>query len=678
LDPSTTSTASVPVVFGPPDRLLFGFYHSPGGERRSSLGLVLCNPLGHESMCVHRTYRHLSEQVATSGLPAIRFDYQGTGDSSGRPGDPGRVGAWIDSVRSAILELQVRGGVERVALFGVGFGATIAAIAASEEKAVVAWIAWAPAVAGHAYVRDLRAARMLESSKVPAAKRTDGSEEIMGFLFSRETLADMSAVDLLALPERVAGRVLLIGRRDGGEARLTAGELQLVERHRSQGADVRVATESGYASMMRDPYRSEVPHATLHAVVSWLHEVDSGVLEAPLSSGPASSVPASSGPTSSVPASRAPASRVLTTLPWGAGAGVSETPLFFGGTSRLFGVLTEPESSVPADRPIFCLLNVGADHHVGPHRMNVELARELASLGFLAFRLDASGLGDSPAQPGSRENVIYTKSQVKDLQSAMDMLGKTRGADRFVLVGVCSGAYLAFHTCLVDPRVVGQVLVNSFAFEWKEGDPVEPTERTTYHSTRFYRRGLKERRVWARILSGEVNIRAITAVILKRGLEQARARFVGELLSAKRRVLRRDRADNDVEAGFLSLGERGVESLMVFSFIDGGLDMIATYLGQDARRMRGKKGFSIEIVDGVDHTFRSLASQERLRQIVKAFALSRYPLPPPVMTGDGDGDNGRDDGEKSPPRSWRRALSPQPSPQSSPRPSSRPPPLKPT
>ena len=189
----------------------------------------------------------------------------------------------------------------------------------------------------------------------------------------------------------------------------------------------------------------------------------------------------------------------------------------------MFGVLTEPDAPLRRDAPVFCFLNVGADHHVGPHRMNVELAREVASLGYLAFRFDVPGLGDSPPAPDGRENVIYSKGQVADLTSAMNALGQARGAERFVLVGVCSGAFLAFHTAVVDPRVVGQVLVNSFAFEWKEGDPVEPTERRTYPSTRFYARALLDRGVWIRILSGEVNLLGIAAVIFERSRTRANA-----------------------------------------------------------------------------------------------------------------------------------------------------------
>jgi alpha-beta hydrolase superfamily lysophospholipase len=578
-----------------------GFYHPPESVRAPALGVVLCNPLGHEAMCVHRTYRHLAERLAARGLPALRFDYHGTGDSSGRPSDPGRVGAWIDSVRSAVSEIRALSGVRRVALLGVGFGATLAAIAASEDSGVDCWIGWAPAISGRIHVRELRAARMLESSRAPSAKRTDGGEEIVGYLFTREALADMSAIDLLRVPGRVAERVLVVPRPEPGGSRPGGEEIKLVEYLKAQGADVRVAAESGHACMMRDPYRSEVPFKTLDSIVEWLAETDDAELVIPSPAGPAT--------------------KVLSGIACGDGPTVSETPFFFGERERMFGVLTEPDGPPRRDGPVFCFLNVGADQHVGPHRMNVELAREVASLGYLAFRFDAQGLGESPAAPGGRENVIYSKAQVADLTSAMSVLGKARGAERFVLVGVCSGAFLAFHTAVADARVVGQVLVNSFAFEWKEGDPVEPTERRTYPSTRFYTRALLDRRVWIRILSGEVNLLGIAAVIFERSRIRANAR----LRSLRHRLGEKGEAQNEVERAFVAMCDRGVESLLVFSFVDGGLDMISKYLGHDASRMTGRKHFSLDIVDGVDHTFRSIASQERLRAIVTGFATRHYP-----------------------------------------------------
>jgi hypothetical protein len=253
--------------------------------------------------------------------------------------------------------------------------------------------------------------------------------------------------------------------------------------------------------------------------------------------------------------------------------------------------------------------------------MNVTLSRELASLGYRTFRFDVAGLGDSAVARGSRENRIYTKDSCADVESAMTLLGGLRDARRFVLVGLCSGAYLAYHTTLADTRVVGQVLLSSFAFEWKEGDPVVPTERSTHLSTRFYARALFDRRVWLRALRGEVEVRSIARALL----ERFATRVDAELPSLRARLLGRGRPQNEVEEGFHAMCDRGVQSLLVSSFNDGGLDMISSYLGTNARKMRGRKEFSLEVVDGADHTFSSLDAQRMLSDIITRYLADRFP-----------------------------------------------------
>jgi pimeloyl-ACP methyl ester carboxylesterase len=255
--------------------------------------------------------------------------------------------------------------------------------------------------------------------------------------------------------------------------------------------------------------------------------------------------------------------------------------------------------------------------------MNVDLARDVAALGYVALRFDVAGLGDSPAAPGTRENRIYTTDSVADLRSAMDLLERRCGVRRFVLVGLCSGAYLAYHTAIVDTRVAGQVLLSPYAFEWKEGDPVAPTVREefrTFKSTRFYARALLDRQVWLRALRGQVNVRAVAGVVL----ERLQASLDAAMPSLTERLLRRQRPQTDVERAFRTLCERGVQSLLVLGFADGGLDMVARYLGNDARRMRGYASFSLQILDDADHTFTTMASQRKLRQILSSYLTTRF------------------------------------------------------
>jgi alpha-beta hydrolase superfamily lysophospholipase len=586
----------VPIVFGPPRRRLVGFYHPPGIAPSRGLGVVLCNPIGHEAMSGQRTYRHLAERLAARGFAALRFDYDGTGDSTGQSDDGDRVQAWLDSVEAAIQELLVLADGCRIGLFGARFGGTLAALAAAKRGGVDCLIPWGPIVSGRKHVRELRAFRLLRTRRASADVAPDGSEEVGGYYFGKQTLADIGAIDLLSGTDHIAKRALVLDRdRPGGE------EADFGQHLGAHGTDVRLVGRTGYARMMRDdPYESEVPFETLETIVDWLDECRY--------------------PETRPPAPRARSAESFSVAIRGSPAVIHETPLVFGKDHRLFGVLSEPDHPVPPHRPALCLLNVGANPHVGPQRMNVDLARELASAGYLAFRFDAAGLGESRGPPGAPENRIYTLDAIADVASAMTLLGRLRGSRKFVLVGLCSGAYLAYHTAIVDERVAGQVLINPYAFEWKEGDPVAPRMREAIHSTRFYVRALLDPGIWLRALRGDVNALHIARLLL----ERFNARMDSALPAISARLRGRLAPTNAIERAFSMLCDRGVESALVSSFDDGGIDMVAGYLGTDARKMRRRKNFTFEIVNA-DHTFATIASQELLRSILRAYVDKRFP-----------------------------------------------------
>ena len=83
-----------PLYFGNEARPLFGWLHLPA-HPPASIGLVICNAFGHEALCSHRSVRHFAERAARQGIPTLRFDYDGTGDSAGTGNDPDRVSSWL-------------------------------------------------------------------------------------------------------------------------------------------------------------------------------------------------------------------------------------------------------------------------------------------------------------------------------------------------------------------------------------------------------------------------------------------------------------------------------------------------------------------------------------------------------------------------------------------------------
>ncbi len=89
-------------------------------------GVLIVPPFGWEDVCSYRPLRFLARTLAESGIPVMRFDLPGTGDSSGSALDSGLFEAWIQSVDDAAAELRAATGVKDVAVVGIRLGALLA------------------------------------------------------------------------------------------------------------------------------------------------------------------------------------------------------------------------------------------------------------------------------------------------------------------------------------------------------------------------------------------------------------------------------------------------------------------------------------------------------------------------------------------------------------------------
>jgi len=138
-------------------------------------------------------------------------------------------------------------------------------------------------------------------------------------------------------------------------------------------------------------------------------------------------------------------------------APVREKVAVFGEARGLVGILTLPASEPPPGAPCVILLSTGILHRVGSNRLWVTLARALGAEGIVTLRFDLSGIGDSERR---REVGSLRESVERDIAEAITYLHSTQGADHFVLVGLCSGAYDAFHAALGETRVIGAVMVD--------------------------------------------------------------------------------------------------------------------------------------------------------------------------------------------------------------------------
>lgn len=556
---------------------------------------MLCAPLGYEFICIYRAYRHIAEELAAAGFPVLRFDYHGTGNSTGHDENPERLSAWLSSISLALDEVKARSGARSVSLFGLRLGATLAVLAAAERDDVGSLVLWGACLSGKKYIRELRTLRKLQAQGAGDAAVPTGGEEAAGFLLTRHTVDALIGLDLLSLPKAPAPRVLVIPRDDLPN---DASLLLLLEAH---GAETSCLQVPGYAALMQDPHRSVVPDAVISAVVGWLDEVHGAVAAAETHAPPE--------PAASDPAALESAALV-------------EQPLFIRGATPLFGMLTRPPPPTGAPRrPTVILLNAGAVHHVGPNRMYVAMARAWSALGFSVLRLDLPGIGDSRAAPGQPEVRLYSVDYVDSVRAVMNHLQSSGQVERYVLAGLCSGAYLAFHAALADPRVAGCILINPQIFAWQTGDPMQEDarKRKDYMSLRYYQRALLRRETWIKALRGRVAYRDFLAAMHDNAVSLVRSRVKATLSR-----LRGTPDEDEVARSFRTLLDRRVECCLVFSREDRGLDLLERHLGSAARRFLDRDNFRLEVMDGPDHTFTPVWTQRLLIQALTEHLTRRY------------------------------------------------------
>jgi len=121
-------------AFGPPDgKQQVGIIHHPE-EGAVNVGLLIVVGGPQYRIGAHRQYVHLARYCADQGIPVMRFDYQGVGDSGGSyPGFENVAG----DIHGAIEEfLRQVPGIQSVALWGLCEGASALLLGGADHPAV--------------------------------------------------------------------------------------------------------------------------------------------------------------------------------------------------------------------------------------------------------------------------------------------------------------------------------------------------------------------------------------------------------------------------------------------------------------------------------------------------------------------------------------------------------------
>lgn len=586
-----------PVFFGAEDRPLFGWLHRAPCGPRTPLGVVLCNPFGYEAICAHRPIRHFATAMAAAGFPALRFDYDGTGDSAGTDLEPDRLRAWISSIHQAAELLRREAGVERLCFLGTRLGATLAALAAGERTDVDSLIAIAPVVNARGYTRELRALQRAAGAR-PESGDTTGDDrlEATGFVVTSDTRASLADVDLCKLERFPAPRVLILDRND-----LPGGERWAAHLERT-GAKAERRVVSGYVEMMLAPHANVVPDEMLRLASGWLVNRVEAIRSLPTEP--------SQQHTASAPAAR----RSITLPAKDSGLPIVESLEFLDSAGTLFGVLTAPRSQPPAAaaRAGILLLNAGATHHVGPNRLYVGLARRWAALGHVVLRMDVAGIGDSPPKPGEPENVVYAPRAGEDVAQAAQYLREHAGVTECYALGLCAGAYHAFKAAVGGVPLDAVVMINPLTFFWKDGMSLDAklADQRVIAEARRYQRTAFSLQSWLKLVSGRVDIANVARILVRRAYAT-----VNHTWRDFARRLHLPLTD-DLASELESLARRGTSMLFVFAANDPGIELLRLQGGSTVGKLRGRQQLDVRIISDADHTFTSSRARDQLVSIL--------------------------------------------------------------
>lgn len=296
---------------------------------------------------------------------------------------------------------------------------------------------------------------------------------------------------------------------------------------------------------------------------------------------------------------------------------VVEQPLCFGADGALLGMLTRPAVGAADSDAAVILFNAGLVHRVGPGRLYVEIARQLAGQGWTVLRFDHAGIGDSPARS---DQLPAEKAAVFEAIEAMDALSRGFGITRFVLAGMCAGTPTAFRAAVIDPRVEALVLLNAVLGDRAAADEkalAEMTARKVAHS--YWSDKVFRPASWLRLLSGKTSARRIFAMLMR-----------ARRSTATRQATPLDADGAAVIGDMGALSARGTRVLLLFGERTGVRQYFGMKFEPHLATLPEAGRVTLDILAGGDHSFTTLALQDAVRARVSAWLGAAPDRSPPA------------------------------------------------
>jgi pimeloyl-ACP methyl ester carboxylesterase len=532
-----------------------------------------------DAILAHSSLRLLADQLAAAGYYCLRFDYPGTGDSGDEPiSSPDAYwDVWLNSVDAAANYLKDASGARRLIFCGLRFGAALALLAGSRRDDVDGFLLLAPVIRGYSYRRQILFERQLVSGQSASNSRELLIDE---FCFGPATLTHLDQLDLHTIRLKAGQKIGLHAQAPSRIAR------KCVAAWRRDGAEVTEGGWKGLEPLVRQYASGECPLADFGDCLNWIRKSFWDEHH----QGRGRTMP-------SLPAQLRTVSHV-------------ETPVWFGRSARLFGILCRPRDKECSTVVLIC--SAARDPHYGGARQCTSFARRLADANISSLRFDFAGLGDSAHAPG-KEALLSSPyaNRAEDIGAAVDKLSQM-GFTKFAIQGLCSGAFHALQAAQFDRRLLALLLVNIQLFE------APRTMEDEYFEMSIRGKRLSHFLIKLFSLSSLKNL--VRGKVPVRRIFCEQASQIGEWV----RGFARGPSKQHEEAGpglqtLTLLGKWGVRTLFLFSPGDREMSAFTREFGPAGERL--PPGAQMQVVAGMDHGLRlpegRRAAQERMVKYIR-------------------------------------------------------------
>ena len=253
-----------PFFFGASTQALYGVYHHPNKKTARNEAILICPTYGQEYMRAHRANKQLATTLAKQGFHVLRFDYRGTGDSSGEVENT-TINNWLEDIVTAVEELRDTAGTNTVHIIGLRLGALLASSAATNKKLnIKKLVLWDPIISGESYDQELQAEinKNNETENKPIDKNS--TLHFHGFPLSKEMRADLSAINLCEFKPHAKRIMHIVSRESENADKLKAAWSD------APAYQYAFVEAPGDWNFVDDVGGIMLPQPILHAITNWM------------------------------------------------------------------------------------------------------------------------------------------------------------------------------------------------------------------------------------------------------------------------------------------------------------------------------------------------------------------------------------------------------------------------